>query len=126
MAELSLEVQTLIVSDRQRELDLAMVPYDLWGTRAHVLMLEKQQIVDRAKARAILIALNQIEKEWNDQQFEIDPQRGAQLTLEKKIVELAGEQAGLSTHTARSRNDQVMVTETLYIRDRLVQLWHDA
>lgn len=115
-------VSEFVVSPQQMQLDMKMVASDIWGTRAHVLMLARTKIVSQSSAVAILQALADIER-LNDQgNFSIDPNRGAQLTLEKEIVERAGEKAGLSAHTARSRNDQVMVTELLFLREEACEL----
>ena len=54
-------VKALVVSDAQRRVDQRMVPYDLWATKAHVLMLARQNIVSTAAARSILKALVDIQ-----------------------------------------------------------------
>lgn len=110
-----------IVSEKQLSLDLQMVTYDIWGTTAHVLMLKNQGILKKEFMKPILQALTDIQKEVDAGQFTIDPKKGAQLSLEAKIVEKAGD-AGYSVHTGRSRNDQVMVTEQLYLRDAVLGL----
>lgn len=115
-------VKGLVVSPEQMVLDHAMVPSDIWGTQAHVLMLAKTGIVPEADAAKILTALEAISESYQAGNFQIDPERGAQLTLEKEVVERAGAQAGLRMHTARSRNDQVMVTELLYLRERALEI----
>lgn len=117
---LSTNVVSYIVSPAQINADQKMVAYDIWGTTAHVVMLHEAKIISTEKAANILKALKDINEEFNKGQFSINPQKGAQLTLEAKIVEKAGELAGLSAHTARSRNDQVMVTEMLYLREELL------
>lgn len=101
------------------EIDLKMVNYDLWGTLAHVLMLYKQNLIDFEKANKICRALLEIETDVENKKFSINPTMGAQLTLESRVIEKIGN-AGLSMHTARSRNDQVAVTELLYIRDQII------
>lgn len=110
-----------IVSEKQLSLDLQMVTYDIWGTTAHVLMLKNQGVLKKEFMKPILQALTDIQKEVDAGQFTIDPKKGAQLSLEEKIVEKAGD-AGYSVHTGRSRNDQVMVTEQLYLRDAMLGL----
>lgn len=110
-----------IVSEKQLSLDLQMVAYDIWGTTAHVLMLYKQSIIKKEYMKPILTALTEITKEVTAKTFVIDSMKGAQLSLEAKIVEKAGD-AGYSVHTGRSRNDQVMVTEQLYLRDAAIGL----
>ncbi len=117
---LSSHVVNYIVSPAQINADQKMVAYDIWGTMAHVVMLHETKILSTEKAAKILKALKEINEEFENGNFSIDSQKGAQLTLEAKIIEKAGEIAGLSAHTARSRNDQVMVTETLYLRVELL------
>jgi argininosuccinate lyase len=116
------QVISLVVSDTQRELDLAMVPFDVWGSTAHVVMLESVGIVRRELAKKIVAALADVSARWERGEFSIDPGLGAQLTLEREVVKHAGEEAGLSMHTARSRNDQVMVTEMLYLREQALRI----
>ncbi|MCB0319695.1 MAG: argininosuccinate lyase [Bdellovibrionales bacterium] len=118
----SKSVEQFVVSPQQVQLDLKMVGADIWGTKAHVLMLQRTKIVSKKNAVAILQALAEIQRLHEAGDFSIDPQRGAQLTLEKEIVARAGEEAGLSAHTARSRNDQVMVTELLFLREEVLHL----
>lgn len=121
-AALSPVIQSLVISPTQLSLDHEMVAFDIWGTRAHVVMLAECAIIDRERAAAILHALEQIELSYRRGEFIIDAECGAQLSLEQAIVAITGEHAGLSAHTARSRNDQVMVTELLYLRCKSCEL----
>lgn len=116
-----LKTAEFIVSEKQLTLDLQMVPYDIWGTTAHVLMLYKQNIIKKEYVKLILAALADINNEVLEKTFVIDPTKGAQLSLEAAIVQIAGD-AGYSVHTGRSRNDQVMTTEQLYLRDAMIGL----
>lgn len=111
-----LESASFIVSEAQLALDAEMMAYDIWGTRAHVLMLCSTRIIPRESGAAILAALDKVEAEVNAGTYRIDPERGAQLSLEKAVIELAGAANGSRMHTARSRNDQVMTTEMLHLR----------
>lgn len=115
-----LETSAFIVSEIQMALDMEMVSFDIWGTKVHLLMLLKKNIIDQNTAKKCLHALLEIEKEVKAGKFTINPEKGAQLTLEAKIIEKAGE-AGYSVHTGRSRNDQVMITELLYLREEMLQ-----
>jgi len=120
-----LEIADFIVSEKQREIDMKILPYDVWATKVHILMLENQKILTKVQAKKCVIALNSIEKELKSGKFKIDPNRGAQLTLEKKIVEKAGD-VGLSVHTGRSRNDQIMTAEMLYLREQLAIVYSET
>jgi argininosuccinate lyase len=119
---MKLESATFIVSPTQVALDAAMLAHDIWGTRAHVLMLHSTGIVPTTAAIAICRALDLVERAVQAGEFRIDPERGAQLSLERAVIELAGVEHGSRMHTARSRNDQVMVTEMLYLRERVLAL----
>ena len=124
--KLTKNIQSLIVSNKQMSIDYKMVGYDIWASIAHVIMLYKTGIIGLEKAQSALLALEDILSEYENGEFEINPEKGAQLSLEAKIIEKAGENAGLSVHTARSRNDQVMVTEILYIKEQVLALINKA
>ncbi|KKR32553.1 MAG: Argininosuccinate lyase [Candidatus Gottesmanbacteria bacterium GW2011_GWC2_39_8] len=121
-SNLSQKVKNFIVSPAQMGIDHKMVPYDIWGTVSHVVMLYKTKIIEKEIAAEIIKALISIDHEYKEGNFQIDPEKGAQLTLESKIVEKAGITAGSSAHTARSRNDQVMVTEILYLKEEVLEI----
>src|SRR3989344_1953337 len=114
-----LQSASFIVSQQQMNLDMEIFPFDIWGTTVHVLMLFKAGIIDKGQAKVCLKALTEIKKEIQEDKFRIDPEKGAQLTLEAELVKRAGE-AAHSVHTGRSRNDQVMVAELLYLREQML------
>jgi argininosuccinate lyase len=118
----TLESAAFIVSPTQVGLDTVMLPYDIWGTRAHVLMLQATGILPTSAAVALCAALAEIEAAVADGRFAIDPALGAQLSLEQAVLARVGQADGSRMHTARSRNDQVMVTELLYLRERALTL----
>ena len=122
MSQPTLQSASFIVSPTQVALDTAMLGYDIWGTKAHVLMLHKVGIIPAQSAAAICRALEEVEKASETGAFQIDPGRGAQLSLEAAVIASAGKEDGSRMHTARSRNDQVMVTEMLYLRKRALDL----
>ena len=122
MSQTTLESAAFIVSPTQVALDTAMLAYDLWGTRAHVLMLAASGCIPARAAAAICTALATVEAAVAAGTFAIDPGRGAQLSLEAAVLAAAGATDGSRMHTARSRNDQVMVTEMLYLREQGLQL----
>lgn len=118
-----MNTNSFIVTNKQMDLDMNLVPYDLWATKVHVLMLAKQKIIEESKAKNILTALMKIEKEFKKGKFIIDPKKGLHLTLEAKVIEKIGDD-GYFMHTARSRNDQVMTAELLYIREKALDILH--
>src|SRR5438045_5753369 len=122
MTHSPLQSASFIVSPTQVALDEAMLACDIWGTRAHVIMLCETGIITRQAAAAICRALDGVEQDAGQGAFRVDPERGAQLSLEKAVISAIGVEDGSRMHTARSRNDQVMVTEMIYLRERALAL----
>ena len=126
MSKPTLQSASFIVSATQVTLDTAMLEYDIWGTQAHVLMLQSVGIISAPVAFRICQALGDTARAARSGEFKIDPERGAQLSLERAVIERVGTDDGSRMHTARSRNDQVMVTEMLHLRERALTLASEA
>jgi argininosuccinate lyase len=114
------DVDAFITAGDVQVYDKAIAPYDCWATSAHVRTLERSGIVAVDDATAMCRALREVEEDALAGNFPYDPTLGAQLSLEKALVEKLGPQVGYQVHTGRSRNDQVLVAQRLYIRDRVL------
>jgi argininosuccinate lyase len=102
--------------------DERLIPYDLWGSRAHVVMLAKQKIIPRRDARLLISGLKEIEKAWERGKFKLDPsQEDVHSTVEGWLIRKYGIEVGGKLHTARSRNDQVALDVRLYLKDCALQ-----
>ncbi len=98
--------------------DERLIPYDLWGSRAHVVMLAGQGIIPRRDARLLISGLKEIEKAWKRGRFKLDPsQEDVHSNVERWLIKKYGLEVGGKLHTARSRNDQVTLDMRLYLRD---------
>jgi argininosuccinate lyase len=98
--------------------DERLIPYDLWGSRAHVLMLARQKILPKREARALIKGLKAIEASWKKEEFHLDPsQEDVHSNIESILIKKFGLEVGGRLHTARSRNDQVALDMRLYLRD---------
>jgi len=98
--------------------DERLIPYDLWGSRAHVVMLAKQKIIPRREARLLVRGLREIEKAWRKGSFKLDPAKeDVHSNVEAWLIAKSGQEVGGRLHTARSRNDQVALDMRLYLRD---------
>jgi len=98
--------------------DERLIPYDLWGSRAHVLMLAKQGILPRGKARALIRGLKGIEASWQKGEFHLHSSKeDVHSNVESFLIEKYGLGVGGRLHTARSRNDQIALDMRLYLRD---------
>jgi argininosuccinate lyase len=98
--------------------DERLVPYDIWGSRAHVLMLARKKILPKREARALIKGLKEVEKFWIKGDFHLDPSKeDVHSNVETWLTKKYGLEVGGRLHTARSRNDQVVLDMRLYLRD---------
>jgi argininosuccinate lyase len=104
------------------ELDLNLASFDVLGNIAHITMLAEVGLLDKAELPALKKELNNIYKSTQDGSFIIeDGVEDVHSQIEKILTEKVGE-AGKKVHSARSRNDQVLVDLKLYGRDRLLKI----
>jgi len=99
------------------ELDKRLALYDIKGSLAHSAMLAAKKIISSGDRVKIAAALKKIEKEILSGRFVYDDRyEDIHMSIERRLTELAGE-AGKRLHTARSRNDQVLVDVKLFLKD---------
>ena len=92
---------------------------DVRGSRAHVQMLAKQQILTEAERDQILGGLDSIEKDVDEGVLAIgSTYEDIHSFVEAVLTERIGD-AGKKLHTGRSRNDQVALDMRLYVRDEI-------
>lgn len=97
--------------------DRRLYRHDVAGSIAHCRMLARQKIVPQREARQIVQALRAIEKEFASGAFVAQPSdEDIHMAIERRLIELVGPIGG-KLHTARSRNDQVVLDLRLYLRD---------
>jgi len=88
--------------------------YDILGSQAHSLMLFQNNIITKNDAKKILSALENMKKE------SFDSSSGAEdihELIESLVIKKAGMASGGKMHTARSRNDQVVLDIRMKVRD---------
>ena len=92
---------------------------DVRGSRAHVRMLAKQEILTEEERDQILAGLDSIEKDVDSGKLEIgSTYEDIHSFVEAVLTERIGD-AGKKLHTGRSRNDQVALDMRLYVRDEI-------
>jgi argininosuccinate lyase len=102
--------------------DELLIPYDIWTNKVHCLMLMRQKIISPEMLKKILRSLEKLLHLYLAGRFKLDPQKeDVHINIEAFVTQDAGEQAGGSMHTARSRNDQTTTDVRLYVRDRLIE-----
>ena len=102
--------------------DERLIPYDLWGSRAHVLMLCRQEILSKQDGKKILQGLSLIEVLHQKGKFKLDPlQEDVHTNIESFLIDRFGIEYGGKIHTGRSRNDQIVLDMRLYLRDQVLE-----
>jgi len=97
--------------------DNILYKHSIMGSRAHVKMLAKQKIISDQVCQEILRGLSIVEKKLENNQVEFNIlDEDIMMIIEKELTKEIGE-AGKYLHTARSRNDQNALDETLFLRD---------
>ena len=105
-----------------RELDLKIAKYDLFASKAHARMLKKVGLLTLQELQQIETGLNQLEVQIEKGTFTIGAAyEDVHSKIEGYLIETLGE-TGKKVHTARSRNDQVLVALQLYYKDNLEQI----
>jgi len=102
--------------------DERLISYDLWGNRAHVLMLCHQRILSKQDGKKILKGLREIETLNQKGKFRLDASKeDVHSNIESYLIEQAGIESGGKVHTGRSRNDQIVLDMHLYLRDQALE-----
>lgn len=102
-----------------RILDLKLAKYDVLGNIAHAKMLHEIGILNADELKQMLEGLAKIQSTIEDESFTIEEEfEDVHSKVEFELTKLIGE-TGKKIHTARSRNDQVLVDLHLYAKDEI-------
>ncbi|MEO6254940.1 MAG: argininosuccinate lyase [Ferruginibacter sp.] len=112
------EVEKFTVGN-DRELDLHLAPFDVLGSLAHIKMLESVGLLTIAELDLLEKELKEIYKQIGDSSFILnegieDIHSQVELMLTQKLGD-----TGKKIHSARSRNDQVLVDLKLFLRSEI-------
>ena len=94
--------------------DSEIALYDIIGSQAHTIMLFQNNIITKNDAKKILSSLENLKNK------KFDSSSGAEdihELIESLVIKKAGMASGGKMHTARSRNDQVVLDIRMKIRD---------
>ncbi|MDC3249611.1 argininosuccinate lyase [Candidatus Pelagibacter sp.] len=98
------------------ETDKKLYKQDIAASIVHVEMLFRQKIISFKIKNKIIFGLNKIEKEILKNKFEFNVNyEDIHMNIEKRLFQIIGEEAGY-THTARSRNDQVITDFKIWMK----------
>jgi argininosuccinate lyase len=105
-----------------RELDLVLAKYDALGSIAHAKMLGEIGLLTKSETTDLVLALEDIMAEIEKGNFTIeDTFEDVHSKIEYLLTIKLGD-TGKKIHTARSRNDQVLVDVHLYLKDEIKSL----
>lgn len=97
--------------------DHKLYKYSIMGSVAHVKMLAKQGIVSETAQNEILRGLSVVERKLDQNELEFNIiDEDIMMIIEKALIKEIGD-TGKYLHTARSRNDQNVVDEILFLRE---------
>ncbi len=118
-------VETFTVG-KDRELDMFLAPYDVLGSLAHIQMLEKVGLLSEEELTELQRALKKIYKDISEGNFSLeegveDIHSQVEFILTKSLGD-----AGKKIHSARSRNDQVILDIKLFLRNEIEELVHQV
>lgn len=118
-------VETFMTGDDPL-LDLALIPYDCLGSIAHAKMLGKIGILTSKECEQLTKELSLIIQLAEEEKFTIRPEdEDVHTAVENALIKNLGD-VGKKLHTARSRNDQVLLDMRLYMRDQILQVTKSA
>jgi len=107
---------------RDRELDLLLAPYDVLGSLAHITMLQKVGLLNPGEYNMLAAELKLIYMDIRKGNFIIDEgTEDVHSQIEFLLTKKLGE-TGKKIHSARSRNDQVLVDLKLFTRAKILNL----
>ncbi len=103
-------------SGKDRTTDMLLAKWDIAGSMAHTIMLEKCGLISKGEKKDLLEALFILfKKEKEGSLFIEEGIEDIHSQIEKELTATLGP-AGKKVHTGRSRNDQVLVDIRLYTR----------
>ncbi len=118
-------VETFTVG-KDREMDLLLAPFDVLGSIAHVTMLAEVGLLTKEETNTIVKELRNI---YQNIHLATGSHEHASFTIQEGIEDIHSQiefmltekigEAGKKIHSARSRNDQVLVDIKLFLRNEI-------
>ena len=105
-----------------REIDMHIAKYDVQASLAHAIMLESINIISADELKDLKRGLQELANDIENRTFIIEPSfEDVHSKIEWELTNKLGE-VGKKIHTARSRNDQVLVALHLYYKENLANI----
>jgi len=105
-----------------RELDMFLAAHDLQASSAHAKMLGKVGLIEEEEVRQLVEELQRLQQQVKNGTFVIEEDfEDVHSKIEFELTKKLGD-TGKKIHTARSRNDQVLVALHLYFKENLQEI----
>lgn len=115
------EVETFTVG-KDREMDMYLAAFDVLGSLAHTIMLENAGLLTKEDLEVLKIELKKIYQNIQEGNFSLqDNVEDIHSQVELLLTERLGD-IGKKIHSARSRNDQVLVDVKLFLRNEIEEI----
>ena len=119
------EVEKFTVGN-DRDLDIYLAPFDVLGSLAHTKMLESVGLLTKDELIVLEVALKEIYQQISNGNFQLDEGvEDIHSQVELMLTHKLGD-TGKKIHSARSRNDQVLVDLKLFLRSEIEKLVHST
>lgn len=104
---------------RDRESDLELAAFDVLGSIAHIRMLQSKGLLSQSELDSLEKELKKLYASVQEGEFVIEEEvEDVHSQVELLLTRALGE-TGKKIHTARSRNDQILVDLKLFSRERI-------
>lgn len=117
--KVSLDAVEKFTVGNDRELDILLAPFDVLGSLAHIKMLATVNLISNDELHLLEKELKKIYRETIADNFKLDNGiEDIHSQVELMLTQRLGDM-GKKIHSARSRNDQVLVDLKLYLRSQI-------
>jgi len=107
---------------KDREMDMYLAAFDVLGSLAHIEMLEPVGLLTKDELAQLQTELRSIYRQIQKEEFELqDNVEDIHSQVELLLTQKLGD-TGKKIHSARSRNDQVLVDIKLFLRNEVEEL----
>lgn len=115
----SLKEVEIFTLGKDREMDMYLAPFDVLGSLAHIQMLESVGLLTKDDLTALQAGLKKIYRTIQAGEFKLqDDVEDIHSQVELLLTNELGD-VGKKIHSARSRNDQVLVDIKLFLRHEI-------
>lgn len=102
--------------------DGSLYLYDIIGTAVHVIGLNRVGIIKNNELEKIIYGLKEIKNKVEESKIKINNQyEDIHSLVENELEKIIGKLAG-KVHAGRSRNDQIVLDERLFLKDALIDI----